>query len=90
VVDRVDYARSGSGDRMLLGVRSSCVRLTAAREGCLVLIKWPGTPDPSHIGFFSKGNLLHCYERAGAVLEHGYRAPWTRMTYGMFDMAGLE
>lgn len=89
VPDPLDYRREPD-DRMMQTVKANCERLTALREGCLILIRWPGIDHPTHIGFYSKGNMLHCYERAGGVVEHGFRPPWTRITFGLFQIPGVE
>jgi cell wall-associated NlpC family hydrolase len=66
------------------------IRQAKPTQGCLVLISWPRDPYPTHLGFFADGNLIHSYARSGKVVEHGYRAPWTRLTHGFYGLPGVQ
>lgn len=61
-----------------------------AIEGTLILIKWPHEKIPSHIGYFTGGTMIHCYSRAGKVVEHGYREPWIRLTDSVWKIQGVS
>jgi cell wall-associated NlpC family hydrolase len=87
--DPRDYGRKVD-ERMMRAVIKRCTRVQAPIDGCIILIRWKTDPHPTHIGFYSKGNFLHCYERVGSVVEHGYRYPWNRLTYGCFALPGVQ
>lgn len=58
--------------------------------GALVLIRWPSNGQPSHVGLCTGPTLIHCYQREGGVVEHGYRGPWERVTHSLWRMPGVQ
>jgi cell wall-associated NlpC family hydrolase len=75
-------------------LREVVLRYCAATENpepaCLVLIKWPQHEDPSHVALLTGETLIHCYQRAGRVVEHGYRGAWIRDTVGYYRLPGVR
>lgn len=57
--------------------------------GALVLIRWPRDRQPSHVGLCTGVTLIHCYQREGGVVEHGYRGPWERVTHSLWRLPGV-
>jgi cell wall-associated NlpC family hydrolase len=58
--------------------------------GALVLIRWRPAVPPSHVGLCTGDTIIHCYQRAGGVVEHGYRDPWVRLTHSLWRMPGVR
>lgn len=87
-VDRRDYSRAPSVD-LLEVIRSYCYPLEAVEPAALALIQWPRDPHPSHLGFITPGTIIHAYQSAGAVVEHGYRGRWPRLTHSLWRLPGV-
>lgn len=64
-------------------------RPTTLEIGCIVLIKWPLTKDPSHVGIYTGESMIHCYEAVGRVVEHGYTTPWPERTESLWRLPGV-
>lgn len=58
--------------------------------GVLVLIKWPGDLEPSHVAYCTGPTLIHSYQAAGRVVEHGFRGPWARDADSYWRMPGVR
>lgn len=58
--------------------------------GALVLVRWLPQSPPSHVGLCTGETMIHCYQRAGGVVEHGYRGPWLRVTHSLWRMPGVR
>jgi cell wall-associated NlpC family hydrolase len=73
-------------------VRRYCVPAARAPTfpGALVLMRWPRDRQPSHVGLCTGATLIHCYQREGGVVEHGYRGPWPRVTHSLWRMPGVR
>lgn len=84
-----NYARAPKNGLLLERVTHWCTPLTAVEDGCLVLIKWPLSAVPSHVGIYGAGNILHAYQRVGRVIETGYRAHWLRDTHSFWRLPGM-
>ena len=61
-----------------------------AFPGALVLIRWPKDRLPSHVGLCTGPTLIHCYQREGGVVEHGYRGSWERVTHSLWRLPGVR
>lgn len=72
-------------------VRRYCTQATtrAPFPGALILIRWLPQSCPSHVGLCTGETMIHCYQRAGGVVEHGYRGPWVRLTHSLWRMPGV-
>lgn len=62
---------------------------TSLEAGCLILIKWPLSPHPSHVGIYTGASMIHCYEAVGKVVEHGYTTPWPERTASLWRIPGV-
>lgn len=73
-------------------VRQYCIQGARAPgfAGALVLIRWPRDRLPSHVGLCTGDTLIHCYQREGGVVEHGYRGPWVRVTHSLWRLPGVR
>ena len=84
-----DYGRRAGN-----GVIAALERHTAGRTkrivpGVLVAIAWPREPYASHVALCTGPTLIHAYARAGKVVEHGYRAPWPKLTHSFWKLANV-
>lgn len=81
----------GRGPSPELGeiVQRYCVRTDQAAPATLILIRWPRESVPSHVALCTGRNLIHCYERAGRVVEHIYGEPWLRMTDSVWKLPSV-
>lgn len=86
-----NYGRAPARDLTEV-VRRYCVPAARAPgfPGALVLIRWPKDRLPSHVGLCTGATLIHCYQREGGVVEHGYRGPWPRVTHSLWRMPGVR
>lgn len=84
-----NYGRIPTGELREV-IERYCTPAPAGESGSIALIVWPGFTEPSHLGLLTEeGTIIHCYERVGKVVEHGYREPWVRMTYGCYRLPGV-
>lgn len=58
--------------------------------GVLVLIRWMRSSHPSHVGLCVGDTIIHCYQRVGGVVEHGYRGSWVRLTHSLWRLPGVR
>jgi cell wall-associated NlpC family hydrolase len=87
--DPLNYGREPD-KRLMISVIQRCERVPTVEVGCLMLILWPFNGHPTHLAFYSGSDqMIHCYERAGGVVEHPFGAPWTRMLYGLYRVPGV-
>lgn len=88
--ERRDYGRLSTGE-LLARVEAHCKPLAAPQPGCMVLIRWPRDTRASHVAVYTReGNLIHCYAQSGRVVEHGFRAPWTRWAVSYWALPGVQ
>lgn len=73
LIDRTDYGRQptlgllkGELDKQL-----KSVPISDLSDGDIMLLRWPGG-QPTHVGFYAGGNIIHAYERRGKVVEHKF------------------
>jgi cell wall-associated NlpC family hydrolase len=86
------YARRPNGE-LLAVVERYCERTQqdpARVPGAIVLIRWPGDTQPSHVALSTGSTLIHAYMRARRVIEAGYRGPWVRDTHSAWLIPGIE
>lgn len=83
-----NYGRRGDG-RLAAEVERYCVPVTKASPGVLVTIRWSRDSEPTHVGLCTGTTIIHCYQRAGCVVEHGYRAQWLQLTTGLYRLPGV-
>lgn len=51
----------------------------APAPGVLVMFQFKGDKHPRHFGLVTdNGNIIHAYATIRRVVEHGFRAPWSR------------
>jgi cell wall-associated NlpC family hydrolase len=84
-----NYARHPRDGMLLDRVRASCFLLARPEDGALILIRWPKTPEPSHVAIFAGGNIIHAYQRAKRVVETGFRAHWLRNAHSYWRLPGV-
>lgn len=75
-----DYARAPRAE-LLEGLKKFAIQVEAPLPGDIVLIKWPAAAHPSHVAIVTGPTLVHCYQGAGRVVEHGFRAQWARRAH---------
>jgi cell wall-associated NlpC family hydrolase len=83
-----DYGRGPSRE---LGeiLERYCTRTDSAAPATLILVRWPRESIASHVALCTGRNLIHCYERAGRVVEHRYGEPWLRMTDSIWKLPSV-
>lgn len=86
--ERRNYGRL-PGEELARKTGEYCDELTNSEPGALILIRWPGVRDASHVALCTGETLIHCYRNAGKVVEHGYREPWNRWTDSAWWFRGL-
>lgn len=88
-VDKVDYGRS---PQQLLHdtVQRYAVLIAKPQEGCLILLRWELGQIASHAAYFTGSNIIHCYGRAGAVVENGFRGPWPRLAVSCWQLPSVR
>lgn len=85
-----NYGRSPSGHLIEI-VRKYCtVAPPPAFAAALVLIKWSFDRVPSHVGICTGETLIHSYAGERAVIEHGYRGRWLRLTHSLWRLPGVR
>lgn len=90
-VEPANYGRTPVRE-LIEVVRRYCTPVARAPgfPGALVLIRWPRDRQPSHVGLCTGDTLIHCYQREGGVVEHGYREPWSRVTHSLWRLPGVR
>jgi cell wall-associated NlpC family hydrolase len=86
--DRHAYGRVPDGT-MLPIVSRWCQAIVRLEVGCLILIRWPRFASPSHAALFTGRSMLHAYQRAGGVVENGYRGPWVKHFHSAWRLPGI-
>lgn len=85
-----NYARHPRDGLLLDRIRAHCAQISGAENGAVILIQWPTAEEPSHAAIYADGNLIHAYQRAGAVVETGYRAHWPRYTHSFWRLPDVS
>lgn len=65
-----------------------CTPTIHVEPGLLVLIRWPGEQEPSHMAICTGATLIHSYRRR--VTEHGYRGIWVDWTHSLWKLPGVS
>jgi cell wall-associated NlpC family hydrolase len=86
--ERTDYGRLPMAE-LLEKAAAYCKEVPEPRDGCMVLIAWPGDQRPSHAALYADGNLIHCYAGIGKVVEHGHRKKWKDWTDSYWELPGV-
>lgn len=86
--ERRNYGRLPMGE-LLDKTSVYCEKIESPINGCMVLIRWPGERRPAHVALYADGNLIHCYATVKKVVEHGFRAPWTRWADSYYKLPGV-
>jgi len=84
-----NYARAPTDGLLLELLAQHCTRISVLEEGCLLAIRWPLAKHSSHLALYAGGSIIHAYQRAGKVVETGYRAHWLRYTSSMWRLPGV-
>jgi len=58
--------------------------------GTMLVIAWRSNPLPSHVAIFTGTTIVHAYEAAGKVVEHGYTSVWHRITHSVWKFPGVS
>jgi len=56
------------------------------QPGALIAFRWPRDAHPSHAAIYTGLNMIHCFQREGGVIEHGYRAAWPKIAVGIWAL----
>lgn len=81
-----DYPRRVRVPSLFDGIAANCTLIERAEPACLVLVRWPREAYPSHVSLFTGDSLLHSYQRAGRVVQHGFRKPWTMWAHSFWRL----
>lgn len=84
-----DYARQPKAE-LLEGLREVAVEETTPQPGLIALLSWPGAKHPSHVAIVTGRTLIHCYQHAGKVVEHGFRGNWLSRTHSLWRANCLD
>jgi hypothetical protein len=84
-----DYGRQPDGLMQPI-VERYCRNLAVPVLGCLVLIRWPRGAQAGHAAFCAGGSLIHSYQRAGGVVEHGFRGVWRAKLHSAWALPGID
>ena len=66
-----------------------CTQVDDAEPGTLLLIRWPGERSAGHAAICAGPTIIHAYSQSRKVVEHGYRAPWPRITVSRWRLPGV-
>lgn len=83
------YDRAPKNGLLLEKIMGHCEPLEVPEDGCVVLIRWPLSKEPSHVALHAGGHILHSYQRAKQVIETGYRGMWLRDTHSLWRLPGV-
>jgi cell wall-associated NlpC family hydrolase len=85
-----NYRRRPDGG-LLEVVREHCDQTSfkPAPAATVVLIQWPSEKEPAHVALCTGPTLIHAYQRAGRVVENGYRGFWLRHTHSVWRLPGI-
>lgn len=87
--DYRSYGRTPSGQMEPI-VERYATRVALPRPGSLLLIRWPKTKQASHAAIITGRTMLHSYQRAGGVVEHGFRGPWVKFAHTSWLLPGVS
>lgn len=88
-VDNHTYGRHPTG-QMYPIVSRFCVNLATPIPGALILIQWPQVKQASHAAFCTGRTLIHSYQRAGGVVENGFRGAWLKNLHSVWKLPGVD
>ena len=86
--DYRNYGRQPDGQMQPI-IERYCENLPTPVAGCLILIQWPQRKHASHAAFFTGKTMLHSHQRAGGVVENGYRGAWVKNTHSLWRLPGV-
>lgn len=86
--DYTRYGRQPDGQMEPI-VESYCARFSRPVPGCLVLIMWPKMKHASHAAIYTGRTLIHSHQRAGGVVEHGFRGSWLKNLHSTWLLPGV-
>ena len=84
VPDVAGYGRLPRHNLFLGQVEANCTRIAHAdvSDGDLLMFRW--TNEPQHVAIYSGGNIIHAYQAARAVVEHGLDDLWRARLMGTY------
>ena len=85
--DVANYGRMPTG-QLIDRLRPHCRPIPAAVPGSLLVIAW--TKIAAHVAICTGETMIHSYESAGEVVEHGYRGRWIRLTHSIWALPGVR
>lgn len=83
-----NYSRAPQGE-LFAGLAAAAARVEVPEAGDVVLIQWPRAAHPSHVAIYTGETIIHCYQRAGRVVEHGFREPWLNRAHSFWRIPGM-
>lgn len=87
-LDRINYGRSPSRGELEAKLYKYCLKTDKLVPGCVVAIRW--NTELAHCAFYTGATLIHSYENAGGVVEHGFRGRWTRLVDSTWLLPGVD
>lgn len=86
--DITNYGRQPGG-LMEPIVAQYCQKVAHPSAGSLVLIRWPQYKEATHAAIVTERTIIHSYQRAGKVIETGFRGPWVKNLHSAWLMPGV-
>lgn len=77
-------------DELVERTSQYCTRIDAPEPGCMVLIRWPNERRPGHSAIITGENMIHSFQVADRVVEHGYRKHWVTWTDSFWRLPGVN
>lgn len=84
-----NYSRRPKDGLLLSRVTTYLTSIRDVEQGSVILIRWPQHDEPSHVGIYADGNIIHAYAKSKQVIETGYRAHWLRDTHSIWRLPGV-
>lgn len=85
--ERRDYGRLPTRGELDAKIMQHCTRARRPVPGCLLAIRW--NKDLAHVALYTGTTLIHAYESAGGVVEHGFRGAWTKLVDSAWRLPGV-
>lgn len=79
-----NYARSPQA--LFVEGLGAISREISLQPAALIVFRWPREQDASHAAIYTGETMIHCYQREGGVIEHGFRGPWPKLAEGFWAL----
>lgn len=81
------YGRLPVGDSLLAPLREYCTPTEATEPGSLLAIRF--RREVTHVAILTGPTIIHSYEGARRVVEHGYDKRWQKLTVAQWRLPGV-